>query len=140
MPQNRTKIIDMLDIIRNAWDKARLVSSFINRVNITFPTSVSKTSDSSVAVTTSLLLTPLQTRVEAILHLHGQSIPKGIDVGISAQAKVIYGEHFNVSKVGEFLATRVGDRVGANEEDWSKVMVDLQQRLIARGRKATTVG
>ncbi|EFY86682.1 chromosome segregation protein [Metarhizium acridum CQMa 102] len=135
LPQSRTKILDLLNIVRNAWDKARFVTLQLHAVNITFPTSVTKTSDSSVAVTSSLLLTPLQTRVETTLHLHGHSATKGVDVDISTQVKVVYGEHFNVNKVGEFLANKIGDKLGDKGEDWSDVLIELQQRLIVRGKK-----
>ncbi|KAK2594800.1 hypothetical protein QQS21_007487 [Conoideocrella luteorostrata] len=135
LPQNRTKILDLLNIVRTAWDKARFVISQISTINVTFPTNVAKTSDTSVAVTSSLLLTALRTRVETTLHLHGQSIPQGIDIGISTQVKVVYGEHFNVGKVGEFLATKIGDRIGVKQEGWSDILVELQKRLIARGKK-----
>lgn len=135
LPQSRTKILDLLNIVRNAWEKARFVTLQLHAVNITFPTRVTKTSDSSVAVTSSLLLTPLRTRVETTLHLQGHSVVKGVDIGISTQVKVIYGEHFNVNKVGEFLATKIGDKIGVKEDDWSEVLIELQKRLIARGKK-----
>ncbi|UNI23449.1 hypothetical protein JDV02_009267 [Purpureocillium takamizusanense] len=135
LPQNRTKISAMLDAVRSGWDKAQLVAAQIQRVNITFPTTVTKTSDSSIAMTSSLLLKPLETRVEITLNLHGRSDPAGLGVGISAEARVVYGEHFNVDKVGEFLMTRIGDTARFDGEDWSNVVVELQQRLIARGRK-----
>ncbi|KAH0597791.1 hypothetical protein MHUMG1_04163 [Metarhizium humberi] len=135
LPQSRTKILDLLSIVRNAWDKARFVTLQLHAVNITFPTSVTKTSDSSVAVTSSLLLTPLRTRVETTLHLQGHSATKGVDVEISTQVKVVYGEHFNVNKVGEFLANKIGDKLGDKGEDWRDVLIELQQRLIARGKK-----
>ena len=135
LPHSQTKILDLLETVSRAWDMARFVSDQIGMANITFPTTVTKTSDSSVAVTSSLLLKPLRTRVETTLHLFGQSVSKGIDVGISTQVKVIYGEHFNVNKVGEFLATKIGDKIGAKQDYWSDVLVELQQRLIARGKK-----
>ncbi|KAF5130685.1 Kinetochore protein spc7 [Metarhizium anisopliae] len=135
LPQSRTKILDLLSIVRNAWDKARFVTLQLHAVNITFPTSVTKTSDSSVAVTSSLLLTPLRTRVETTLHLQGHSATKGVNVEISTQVKVVYGEHFNVNKVGEFLANKIGDKLGDKGEDWSDVLIELRQRLIARGKK-----
>lgn len=135
LPQSRTPVSEMLRVVREGWDKAGAVSSQISRVNITFPTTVSKTSDSSVAITSSLLLGPLETRVETILNLHGRSGPEGIDIRIVPDARVVYGETFNVAKIGEFLATRVGENVGAGEEEWSDVLVELQQRLIARGKK-----
>lgn len=135
LPQSQTRIADLLQAVREAWDKANTVSSHISRLNVTFPTSVIKTSDSSIAVTASLLLVPLETRVEASLHLQGRSGPNGVEVSLSTEAKVLYGEQFNVGKVGEFLATRIGDTVGATEEQWCDVMVELHGRLIARGRK-----
>lgn len=140
LPQSRTKIRDLLDMVRTAWDKARFVTSQITAINVTFPTYVTKTSDSSVAVTSSLLLTTLRTRVETTLHLHGQSATHGVDIGITTQVKVIYGENFSVSKVGEFLATKIGDKIGAKDEGWSDVLMELRQRLIARGKKQVTGG
>ncbi|PWI73417.1 chromosome segregation protein [Purpureocillium lilacinum] len=135
LPQSRTKMSAMLDAVRSGWDTAQLVAAQIRRVNITFPTTVIKTSDSSIAMTSSLLLKPLETRVEITLNLHGRSDPTGLGVGISAEARVVYGENFNVDKVGEFLMTRIGDTARFEGEDWSNVVVELQQRLIARGRK-----
>lgn len=135
LPQSRTKVSHLLEVVRAAWEKASLVSFQINRLNITFPTTVDKTSDSSIAMTSSLLLAPLETRVEITLNLSGSSGAKGVDVTITPEAKVVYGEHFNVGKIGEFLATRIGNQVGATEEAWSDVVVELHERLIARGRK-----
>lgn len=135
LPQNKASVSELLRLVEAGWDKARLTASHIHRVNISFPTTVTKTSDSSVAVTSSIMLVPLETRVEIILNFHGRSGSDGVDVGITPQARVVYGEHFNVAKVGEFLATRLGDTIGASEEDWSDVVVELKERLIARGRK-----
>ncbi|KAF9774390.1 hypothetical protein IL306_007608 [Fusarium sp. DS 682] len=136
LPHSRTEVSHLLQSVKTAWDKANLVSSQVDRLNATFPTTVERTSDSSVAITTSLLLVPLETRVEVKLNLQGQSSAGGLDVMIAPEAKVLYGEHFNVPKVADFLATRIGKAVGAGEEQWSDVMVELHGRLIARGRKA----
>ncbi|KAF5629360.1 kinetochore spc7 [Fusarium sp. NRRL 52700] len=136
LPHSRTEVAYLLKSVQNAWDKANLVSSQVVRLNATFPTRVEKTSDSSVAITTSLLLVPLETRLEIKLELQGQSGAEALDVMIAPDAKVLYGEHFNVLKVAEFLTTRIGKFVGAGEEQWSDVMVELHGRLIARGRKA----
>lgn len=135
LPQNQTAVSQILRVVSAGWDKARLVSSQISRVNLTFPTTMTKTSDSSVVIKSSLMLVPLETRVEIMLNLNGGAASEGIEVTIAPQAKVTYGEHFNVAKVGEFLANRIGDKVGAGEEEWSDIMVELQQRLIARGKK-----
>ncbi|RBR08983.1 hypothetical protein FVER53590_00513 [Fusarium verticillioides] len=136
LPHSRTEVAHLLKSVQNAWDKANLVSSQLVRLNATFPTAVEKTSDSSIAITTSLLLVPLETRLEIKLGLQGQSSAEALNVVIAPDAKVLYGEHFNVLKVTEFLTTRIGKFVGAGQEQWSDVMVELHRRLIARGRKA----
>lgn len=136
IPQSRTPVGKMLSMVQIGWDKARLVCSQTSNVNVAFPTIVSRKSDSAIAITSSLLLVPLETRVEAVLNLHSHGSADGLDIEIAPEAKVIYGEHFNVGKVGEFLATRIGKAVAvAGAEGWGDVMTELHQRLVARGRK-----
>jgi kinetochore protein Spc7/SPC105 len=133
--QSRTKLSHILNIVRAAWDKSNWISREVKRINVTFPTKVTKISDSSIAVTSSLLLAPLETRVEVAFNLRGSSGPEGVDVIVSTDASVVYGEQFNVGKVGEFLATRIGKSVGDEGEQWSDVVVELYDKLIARGKK-----
>ncbi|KAF4125086.1 kinetochore protein Spc7/SPC105 [Geosmithia morbida] len=138
--QNKTPVSDMLRMVSGGWDKARYVSAQIEAINTTFPTTVSKTSDSSVAITTSMMLPPLQTRVEVTLGLHGRSNTgaghDAVDFGIAPQIKVVYGENFNVAKVTEFLSTQIGDTVVTGEAmEWSDIAMQLRERLLARGRK-----
>ena len=135
MPQSRTKLSHLLSVVKAAWDKSNWISREVRRINVMFPTKVNKTSDSGIAVTSSLLLAPLETRVEVIFNLKGSSGPEGVNVDVSTDAKVIYGEQFNVGKVGEFLGTRIGKSVGAEGEPWSDVVVELYEKLIARGKK-----
>ncbi|OBS26736.1 hypothetical protein FPOA_00678 [Fusarium poae] len=136
LPHNRTEVSHLLRSVQAAWNKASVVSSQIGRLNATFPTTVQRTSDSSISITTSLLLVPLESRVEVKLNLHTQIDGHGLEMTLKPEAKVVYGEHFNVPKVADFLITRIGKTVGAGEEQWDDVMVELQGRLIARGRKA----
>ncbi|KAM0305462.1 hypothetical protein HYE67_008610 [Fusarium culmorum] len=136
LPHNRTEASHLLRSVQAAWDKANFVSSQVERLNATFPTTVQRTSDSSITITTSMLLVPLESRVEVKLSLSTQRDGGGLEMILKPEAKVVYGEHFNVPKVADFLATRIGKTVGAGEEQWGDVMVELQGRLIARGRKA----
>ncbi|KAM0335387.1 hypothetical protein ACHAQA_000432 [Verticillium albo-atrum] len=138
LPQSRTKIVDLLQVIRAAWDKAVSTCDDIRRINITFPTAVTRTSDSSVAVCSSLLLAAMETRVEIVLGLRGVSTSDGVDFVIQPEARVVYGETFNTGKMGEFLSTHLGEKIVDRAEgfrSWSDVVVDLHERLIARGRK-----
>ncbi|GKT41760.1 kinetochore protein spc7 [Colletotrichum spaethianum] len=138
LPQSRTKIADLLHMVRAAWDKANCTSNHIRLLNITFPTAVARTSDSSVAVKSSLLLPQIETKVQIALEIRGSSRPDGIEFTLHPEAQVVYGEHFNTGKMGEFLTTHLGDKILSQEEgapSWSGVVVDLHERLLARGRK-----
>ncbi|KAI0006504.1 Spc7-domain-containing protein [Xylariaceae sp. FL0662B] len=136
----QTKIKDLLNVVGAAWKKANHTAENVRLLNCTFPTNITKTSDSSIAVRSTLLLVPLQTKVEITLGLHGQSTRDGVEVTIVPQARVVYGEHFKADKVAEYLATRIGSRIVTKEdqndvESWSDVVVELHERLLARGKK-----
>ncbi|KAI3545729.1 Spc7 kinetochore protein [Colletotrichum abscissum] len=138
LPQSRTKIADLLHMVHVAWDKSNSTSNQIRRLNVTFPTVVSRTSDSSIAVRSSLLLPPIETKVVIALEIHGVSKPDGIDFTLQPDANVVYGEHFNTGKMAEFLTTHLGEGALSQEESvpsWIDVVVDLHERLLARGRK-----
>ncbi|KAL0935136.1 chromosome segregation protein (Spc7 kinetochore protein) [Colletotrichum truncatum] len=138
LQQSRTKIADLLHMVRTAWDKANSTSTHVRQLNITFPTTVNRTSDSSVAVKSSLLLAPLETKVEIALEIQGVSKPDGVEFSLHPEATVVYGEHFNTGKIAEFLLTHLGDNAFSQDEgtpSWSDVVVNLHERLLARGRK-----
>ncbi|TQV96104.1 chromosome segregation protein [Cordyceps javanica] len=135
LQQSSTSIPELLNVVQQSWDRATKVSSQIRRVNSTFPTQVRKTSDSSIEVVASLLVVPLRTRVQVTLEFQNQNLTKGLDMDITSSVTVVYGEHFNVNKIGEFLTSRLGRQMGAMEENWSDIFVELHRRLIARGRK-----
>ncbi|KAF4879030.1 Kinetochore protein spc7 [Colletotrichum siamense] len=138
LPQSRTKIADLLHMVRTAWDKANSTSNHVRRLNITFPTTVARVSDSSIAVKSSLLMAPLETKVEIALEIRGASKPDGVDFSLHPEATVVYGEHFNTPKIAEFLSTHLGEAAFSQEEgapSWSDVVVDLHERLLARGKR-----
>lgn len=138
--QARAKISTLLRAIGAAWDKADAAADDIRLLNCTFPTEVARTSDSAIAAKIDMLLVPMQTKVQLILGLESQPTPDGIEFRIVPQAQVVYGEHFKIDKVCEYLYTRLGERVTTKKENeavesWSDVVVELHERLIARGRK-----
>ncbi|RDA91983.1 hypothetical protein CP533_1336 [Ophiocordyceps camponoti-saundersi (nom. inval.)] len=128
--KSQDQLSELLRTVGKGWDQARMITRQVNRVNMVFPTAMTKTSDSSISVTSKLLLVPLKTLIEIQLRLDGGCG----GVAVSVEARVVYGEPFNVGKMGEFLAARIGDRVGG-EEDWSDALLELQRRLIAKGSK-----
>lgn len=136
LPPSRTKISSMLRLVSDAWDKAAYVSKQVQRMNLTFPTTVCKAaSGPGVAVKSSILVAPLGSRVEVLLNLQDHGAPDAVQIAVVPEAKVLYGEKFNVTKVTEFLSGRLGKTVGEKEEAWGDVFVELHQKLLARGRK-----
>ncbi|KAJ2900400.1 chromosome segregation protein [Zalerion maritima] len=130
--QADTEVKDLLSSIANAWGMAATVAKDVKLLNTTFPTQVVKTSDNSIAVKSVIMVKSVQTKVEVILSLRGHSVGGQVEVGFHGEAKVVYGEKFNEPTMAEFLKVKIGDERGAN---WSDVLVELQQRLVARGRK-----
>ncbi|KAI0976574.1 hypothetical protein F4678DRAFT_413790 [Xylaria arbuscula] len=140
MAQAQTKIHAMLGVVSGAWKKASHVEANVRLLNCTFPTHVTRASNSSIAIRCTLLLAPLETKVEIILGLQGQHTRDGLQVSITPQARVVYGENFKIDKVAEYLETRIGTLVTTEgehgeAESWSDIIVELHERLLARGRK-----
>ncbi|KAK8851473.1 Spc7-domain-containing protein [Apiospora arundinis] len=138
--QTRMKISTLLRAIGAAWDKADAAADNIRLLNCTFPTEVARTSDSSLVAKIDMLLVPLETKVQLSMGLQSQPTPDGIEFSIVPTAQVVYGEHFKIDKVCEYLSTRLGERVTTKKENeavesWSDVIVELHERLVARGRK-----
>ncbi|TPX17184.1 uncharacterized protein E0L32_003302 [Thyridium curvatum] len=142
LPQSQTKVSRLLGIVSAGWKRARAVSDNVHLLGLTQRTKVEKTSDSSIAVKSLLVLTPLATKVEVAIHLHSlEGGEGGVEVAVAPQASVVYGEQFNAAKMSEFVATHIPDRVRSREEqkedesDWGAVALELQERLLARGKK-----
>jgi kinetochore protein Spc7/SPC105 len=139
MQQSQTKISRVLALVGAAWDMGRGVADHVRMLNVQFPTTVSKTSDSEICVRSSLVLVPLASKVEVVLHLKHRMVEGGdVEVDILPRAEVVYGESFKTEKVAEFLAGKIGTRVKGWEEkgeSWLDVVAELHGRLVARGRK-----
>lgn len=144
LPQRQTKIQDLLSAVSISWNKAFRVVDDIRLLAISCPTEVSKTSDDSIVVKSSLLISPLTTRVEITFQLTSRSGERGIDVEVEPRARVVYGERFNEQRMGEFLLARCGAGVQEKgsvvekemeKESWGSAVAELGEKLLARGRK-----
>lgn len=139
LPQSETKVGHMLRVVSAAWDRASALANQVHQLNLTFPTLVTRTSDSSIAVKSNLLLAPLKTKVEVSMGIHSAAAAHGLDFGVSSQAAIVYGEPFNAAKMVEFLSARISDHVYSQQEKetepWCNVLSDLHTRLLARGKK-----
>lgn len=146
----------LLNIVSDAWDKADAAAEQIRLLNLTFPTSVSRTSPTTLEVRSSLLLAPLQTRVEVTLTLAQVSgRNNSFEVKVTPDAQVIYGEQFTKSKLNDFLKNKLGKQLLGHgqqkveqqqqqgkkkqqqqSQEWSEVVLELWKRLLAKGAKA----
>ncbi|KAK4250780.1 hypothetical protein C7999DRAFT_28609 [Corynascus novoguineensis] len=136
----------ILDIVSSAWDKAGAVTEHVRRLNLSFPTAVAAVDDGSVRVTASVLLVPLQTRVEAVMRLEALATADGgptdgsddweVEMTVTPEVRVVYGEQFNTGKMTSFLAGRIGNVVGREVEvSWDVAVLELYGKLLAKGKQ-----
>jgi kinetochore protein Spc7/SPC105 len=135
LPQAQTQVKDLLSAVSSSWNKACAVVNDIRLLRVGCPTDISKTSDDSILVKSTLLINALMTKVEIAFHLRSQSGENGIFVEVSHSAKVVYGERFNEPKMGAFLLDRCGRVVEEGGMRWGEAVEELGEKLLARGRK-----
>ncbi|RDW75874.1 hypothetical protein BP5796_06695 [Coleophoma crateriformis] len=139
LPQSQTSVKSMLDSVGIAWNKANAVVDDIRLLNTSCLTDISKTSDSSIVIQSSLLIAQLETKVKIAFELLSQSGESGLEVEINPNAYVVYGEKFNEPKIREFLLNRLGNRVtekgSGDKETWAGAIAELAEKLLARGKK-----
>ncbi|AEO65909.1 uncharacterized protein THITE_2113515 [Thermothielavioides terrestris NRRL 8126] len=141
-------------MVSAAWDQAGAVAEQVRRLNLSFPTAVAATPDDGVRVTASVLLVPLQTRLEVVLGLaaaadggegnrNGNENGSGdgmLDVIVTPEVRVVYGEQFNAGKMTELLAGRIGGPVGGGKDGgkmvgWDEAVLELYKKLLAKAKQ-----
>jgi len=153
LPRATTRASRLLGVVSAAWEKAKVVAEQLRLLNLSFPTTIiddslkavledGSPSSSSIRVRSSVLMVPMQTRVEVVLTLQcttttGEEAGGGdIEVTVAPAARVVYGEQFNEAKLTEFLATRVGGSVladgSSSKASWSEAVLELQRRCLAK--------
>ena len=95
--------------------------------------------DEVMVIKSVLLLRDMKTKVHLGFEVKVHSDEKAIELDVSVQptAKVFYGEELKEKKMAEFLGQRIGgkDRADKDVGIWARAVLELQERLIARGRK-----
>ena len=139
LPQSQTQVKELLASVSKAWNKANAAGEGIRLLRTSCLTEITKTSDNSILVKSMLLIAPLTTKVEISFHLTSHSDEDGIDVEVSPNAMVVYGERFNEPKMKEFLLNRCGNNVEEKSKtakvSWGGAVAELGDKLLARGRK-----
>ncbi|OTB05621.1 hypothetical protein M426DRAFT_319612 [Hypoxylon sp. CI-4A] len=139
--QSQTRLKDLLGMVSAGWKKANHVAREVRLIDTTYRNKVIKTSDSSIAIRLTFLVNPLKTKVEITFGLHTKSTPEGIEVTVTPEARVVYGEQFKIDNLIEFLSSRIDDRVvteeekGSKIEPWVEAIVELRAKLIAQAQK-----
>jgi len=136
LPQSQTTIKELLNAVSVSWERAVKLTNQISALSLEYPTEVKKTSDTSIVVSSSLLLVPLETKVDFEFHLSTHSTQDGLNVVLAPQVVVIYGERLNEKKMTEVLASKAEGNVLESEDRlWSSAVLELEEKLLARARK-----
>lgn len=132
IPQCTTKISDLLAFVSNGWATAAQAAECERRLNLEALTESRIVSDEQLAITSSVLLTKVRSKVRATFELdvHVDEDLK-VQCAVKPSVEVVYGEQYNEKNMTEFLRTLVGDGV----EGWDLALRQMRQKLIARGAK-----
>jgi kinetochore protein Spc7/SPC105 len=135
--QCQTPISSLLQVISSGWNMALSVSEAVRVLNLSCMTNEVILSDERMAVDTMLLLPTLQTKVRARFEVAATAVENTLESNVKVDATVVYGERYDEAKMGEFLTTFAGARIGKIEGmgKWAEGVEDLRVRLIRRGRK-----
>ena len=136
LQQSQTKTKDLLTFVGESWDSARSVAEEVRALGVAYIAEPTITADEVMAVRSIILLRAMHTKVEITFELTVRS-GEGVDeLGLSVEpkARVCYGEALNEKKMSGFLESRIKGVKGYGI--WAQAMRELEQRLIARGKKS----
>ena len=137
LSQSRTSVQELLAFVSNSWDAASSIVEEVRLLGVGYISESSITSDEAMVVQASVLLRAMRTKVDVGFEVRVSSgegaAPLGIDV--KASAKVRYGEGLKEKKMTEFLESKIRGVDGRGI--WVKAVGELEERLIARGKKAS---
>ena len=136
LDQSRTSVQELPAFVSNSWDAASSIVEEARFLGVGYISESSITSDEAMVVQASILLRAMRTKVEVGFEVRvnsgGGAAPLGIDVKPSV--KVCYGEGLKEKKMTEFLESKIKGVEGRGV--WVRAVGELEERLIARGKKA----
>lgn len=140
LQQSGTKVKDLLAFVSNGWESASAIAEEARVLSVSYITESTITSDEVMAVRATILLSAMRTKAEVAFEVKVRSgdgiSPLG--VGVKSCAKVCYGEGLKEKKMGEFLESKItGKGKGGKQKGiWAKAVGELEERLLARGKKS----
>lgn len=139
LQQSQYKVKDLLAFIGSSWEMALTIAEQARVLGVSYIMEPTITSDEVIAIRSFIFLNAMKTKVEVVFEVKVRS-GDGIasfGVGVKPSAKVCYGEGLKEKKMGEFLESKIaGKGKGVKEKGvWAKAVGELEERLVARGRK-----
>ncbi|KAI9662654.1 MAG: hypothetical protein M1831_002697 [Alyxoria varia] len=151
---HQVQAADLLRLVKEGWKCALRVEEEVSKLEMRVgATDASILGDERLGVESTVLLPKVETKVAVgfectvsvdlshCMNGEGGDRSQGplVDLGVAPRAKVVYGQEYREDRMGDFLRTRVDERMsacgGANAGKWADAVVELRSRLIARGRK-----
>ena len=132
LTQGQTRVRELLGFVATGWQRVCAVSDAVQGLEREFISDVSIVSDEKLEIRSMMLLSKLETKVMVRFEV-GAVVKEGrVSASVLPTARVVYGESYNEPKMAEFLASNIGDGF----KGWAAAVRELQERLIAKGRKA----
>lgn len=134
LPQTAS-VREILDHVGSAWDRAVILQAQIRALRSEMPTEVIRTSDSSIVVSSTMLLKQIETKVKLKWRVAAQSAQEGLKIDIGPKISVVYGTGFNQDKLVDFMSKKLEESDMDARRSWVDAALELEQKLLARGRK-----
>ena len=136
LQQSQTRTKDLLAFVGGSWDMACRVAEEADALDVSYITEPTIMADEAMAVHSAIILKTMRTKVNVTFEIKVRSGEGAsqLALGIKSIAKVGYGETLNEKKMSEFLESRIKGVKGYGV--WAQATRELEERLIARGRKA----
>ena len=136
LQQSQTKPKDLLAFIGGSWDVACNMAKEVNALGVSYVTEPAIIADEVMVVHSVIFLKAMRTKVDVMFEIKVRS-GEGVNhwtLNNKPTVRVCYGETLNEKKMSEFLESRIRGVQGYGV--WNQVVKELEERLIARGRKA----
>lgn len=139
LPQSSTRVPSLLTLVSNGWETALAVAEAERRLNLELPTESRIVSDEKLAITSSILLPRVRSKVRVTFEVEASVVGAGgeddgemeVRTSVVPSVKVVYGEGYNEKKMREFVAKGIAEGF----EGWDATVRELREKLIARGPK-----
>ena len=141
IPQSQTKISELLALVKNGWAVATAIAEGVRWLEHTHITEESIVSDERMEVSSYMQLHTLQTKVKVTFEVAASFGANGVETRVVPRARVVYGEKYKEDRMADFLSQYVGTEVKREDEmrAWADSVLDLAERLKARGKKGERV-